>query len=208
MKTLPVYEGGNATAIVQVDEVDYLWACQYRWHLSEGYAARSQRRGQGQKPTRIFLHREIMGLKHAPRSAGVVDHINGNRLDNRRTNLRVVTEAQNAHNRKDREGCTSRHRGVSWYAPPSRGTRSGRWRVQIMVNGKRTLVGLFRTEAEAAAAAEAFYAEHMPYRRQEDATASVTPGAAHSVVEREARSRKNHVEERVMTYRHADARDG
>lgn len=114
----------------------------------------------------MYLHREIMGLKHAPPSEGLVDHINGDPLDNRRENLRIVTYAQNAHNRKDREGGTSRYRGVSWWADKRRPHLPGKWRAAVMVNGKLNFLGFFDDEDEAGRVTAAFYAEHMPYYRQ------------------------------------------
>lgn len=173
---LPV-RSGDETVYVEVDSVDFLWASQFAWHLNNGYASRSQRRGHDQKPYRMLLHREIVGLKHSPRRGIVVDHINGNPLDCRRSNLRLITEAQNAHNRKDRTDGTSRYRGVSWY------TAKGCWRVHIMVNGHRTLVGYFDDEDEAGRAAENFYAQHMPHRRQSHPVTASGPGTEGSGIQ-------------------------
>lgn len=133
--------------------------------MTGGYVYRSQRRGKEQKPIKILLHREIMGLKHAPRSAGIVDHINGDPLDNRRENLRIATESLNSLNRRKRLGLTSRYGGVSWFKDKRR-PGFGCWRVAVMVNGNRTLIGYFDDEDEAGAAAEAFYDQHMPDPRQ------------------------------------------
>jgi hypothetical protein len=172
-RALDLYaDGALVPGGTQIDEVDHLWASQYRWHLHNGYAARSQRRGAANRPMRIFLHREILGLKHGYQDK-VVDHVNGDPLDNRRDNLRVGDYAMNAQNRAKTRG-RSKHMGVSWYSA------KGCWRVQIMLAGRRVLVGYFEDEQEAARAAEAYYAEHSPYRRQGDATAS-GPRVDHSV---------------------------
>ena len=163
MRLLPVKDKDQECWTV-VDDIDYLWAQEYNWHLSNGYVARNQRRGvpgllpTDRKAVRMFLHREILGLKHGRRDV-VVDHIDGDPLINVRSNLRVASYAENAHNRRDRLDGTSRYRGVSWWT--SKGGR-GCWRVQCMVDGKRTFVGHFDDEDEAGAAALAFYAEHMP----------------------------------------------
>jgi HNH endonuclease len=92
-----------------------------------------------------LLHRLLMD---APKGAHV-DHINGNKLDNQRSNLRVVTNQQNQVNRKRlNKNNTSGTRGVA------RTNASARkpWRAQIMVARKAIHLGLFATEAEAVAA--------------------------------------------------------
>jgi hypothetical protein len=169
--TVPLYKGGEAVAHAVVDEVDHLWACQFRWHITEaGYAARSQRRGPECKPYRMFLHREILGLKHGYKGV-VVDHIDGDPLNNVRENLRAVTHAQNCQNRKLPADNKSGYRGVSWKADV------GRWRVQVMVDGERTVVGYFDDVHEAGNAAQNFYAQNMPHARQSVVSSTATgPG--------------------------------
>jgi len=87
----------------------------------------------------IQMHREILGLTDPKQK---VDHINGNRLDNRRENLRVVTDSQNHMNRVKGPG-TSKYKGVS---------RCGknRWRVFIGKDYKKYRYGPFTDEVEAA----------------------------------------------------------
>lgn len=74
----------------------------------------------------------------------VVDHINGDGLDNRRCNLRIVTPSQNHQNRKVKRTSTTGIKGVELRP-------SGKYRVNITVNGKRKHLGLFKTIAEAMA---------------------------------------------------------
>ena len=82
--------------------------------------------------------------------AGVmVDHINRDRLDNRRANLRMATNAQNQANVTKRQGMTSRYKGVS------RHTATGRWQARISVEGKQMHLGYFAHEADAARAYDA-----------------------------------------------------
>lgn len=80
----------------------------------------------------------------------VVDHINGNPLDNRRANLRIVTQLENRRNAAKRPGLTSIYKGVSAKSP-----RSSRWRALIYVNNKATNLGFYETEEEAARAYDA-----------------------------------------------------
>jgi hypothetical protein len=95
----------NLQAIVDVE--DYEWLSQYKWHASVSgdgmvYAKRQVRRHD------VLMHRMIM----QPPSGMVVDHINGNGLDNRRCNLRICTPAVNARNRRKHAAGKSRFIGV------------------------------------------------------------------------------------------------
>ena len=76
-----------------------------------------------------------------------VDHINGNKEDNRPPNLRMTTVGQNLKGfRKSTKGASSKYRGVSWYAPYDS------WRVQINIYGKAKFVGHYPNEIAAARA--------------------------------------------------------
>ena len=86
-----------------VDAADYEWLSQFHWHLDNGYAIRRE----GRKT--IYMHREIM---KAPKGM-IVDHKNGNKLDNTPDNLRVGTRQENLRNAGKRIGTTSRFKGVS-----------------------------------------------------------------------------------------------
>lgn len=96
------------------------------------------------RPTTIKMHRLIMDAGPGEE----VDHVNGNGLDNRRSNLRIATRSQNARNSMSRGG-SSRFKGVYWY--PYKDGRP-RWRAQIRVGGKRKSLGYFDDEIEAARA--------------------------------------------------------
>jgi hypothetical protein len=134
---------GGEVALIDAD--DAALATGRLWHLSAyGYA---QCRQVGP------LHRLIL-----PTAPGLqVDHINGNRLDNRRLNLRPATSSQNHANQRKRAGTTSTFKGVSWCR------RTRRWVAQVMVDGRQQFIGRFDTEVEAARAydarAEALFGE-------------------------------------------------
>lgn len=72
-----------------------------------------------------------------------VDHINGNRLDNRRENLRIVTSQQNNMNRSVGRSNTSGYKGVSYK------TRNKKFAAQIKFNGKLMSLGYYHTAEEA-----------------------------------------------------------
>lgn len=75
----------------------------------------------------------------------VVDHINGDGLDNRRANLRVCTQAENVRNRRIHSNNRSGFKGV--YFDPSSTIRS--WRAKISINGKRIRLGRYASAEEA-----------------------------------------------------------
>lgn len=113
------------------------------------YAMRGECTSRGRRPMR--LHHAVIGQ---PIVKGVVvDHINGDSLDCRRSNLRIVTTRENLLNRKERiEGrTTSRFCGVHRTRNPV-----NPWAVRVKVNGMSVFVGGFRTEELAAAAHKAF----------------------------------------------------
>lgn len=89
------------------------------------------------------LHRIITNAKNGD----IVDHINGDTLDNRNANLRIVTSSQSAANRKSFDGSSSKYKGVSW------DKKSKAWRVQIQLNKKKIALGCsFKNEVDAAIA--------------------------------------------------------
>jgi len=83
VKAIQIWSKGQPFRIL-LDDADFEWAVQYTWHKNEGYASRTSSRADGRK--NIRLHREMLDVP----SGCEVDHINRNRLDNRRKNLRIV----------------------------------------------------------------------------------------------------------------------
>ena len=75
-----------------------------------------------------------------------IDHINGDRADNRPENLRVSSVRENALSFNEMRGGSSRFRGVYWYKP------LGKWKSQAMLNGRKTHIGYFDHEEAAAIA--------------------------------------------------------
>lgn len=145
---------GSIRAHALIDAADAEWAAQWRWSLdSDGYAVRAEYAGPGKYLPLLRLHRELLGLTG---DASVdVDHWDGDPLNNRRTNLRVLPKGGNAQNRKSNSGSSSRHRGVSW-------ARNG-WRVDVYANGKSHYLGCYASEEEAAEVARAARLIHMPF---------------------------------------------
>lgn len=141
--------GGRASdRCVLVDAADANAVACYRWSLAaNGYAVR---KSNGQV---VYLHRELMGL--AVDDPTTVDHINRDRLDNRRTNLRLVPAAAQAQNVSAHRDGSSRYRGVT--------RRGARWIAQVGSAGGTVYLGTFEREQDAAEAAAAYRREHLPY---------------------------------------------
>lgn len=91
-------------------------------------------------------HRIAWVLAYGEWPAGEIDHLNGDRSDNRLVNLRDATRASNQRNAKMQSNNTSGVTGVYWWAERQR------WRAEIKVDGKARHLGLFATKEEAAAA--------------------------------------------------------
>lgn len=122
-----------------VDNEDYDKLVNSNWYYSNGYAKKSVKNESTGKWRYIYLHRLITDV---PRKIQI-DHINGNRLDNRRENLRFCTNAENGKNRKISKNNTSKFKGVFFYK------KGNSWRSMIRVDGRRIFLGDFGS-AEAA----------------------------------------------------------
>jgi hypothetical protein len=92
-----------------------------------------------------FAHRVIWKMVHGVEPK-VIDHINGNGLDNRITNLRSVSQSINCRNARTKSNNTSGINGVSLHAD------TGKFRANLTVDGKQHHLGLFSTVGEAEAA--------------------------------------------------------
>ncbi len=128
--------------VALIDVADWEMVKEYRWRLgSGGYVATTAKRSDGQWRT-LLLHRLILGAKEGED----VDHINRDKQDNRRENLRVVPRWVNVHNRGTTASNTSGFKGV--YAAPRNKTNP--WMAYIRIEGKLKNLGYYPT-AEAAA---------------------------------------------------------
>lgn len=115
---------------------------QHRWLLAKGrstnYAKAWIDGGY------VYMHHAVLG--GVPRNGFVVDHINGDGLDNRRANLQVITNGDNIA-KSDRTGV-----GISYL----KRLKSRPWKVEVKVEGVRHHIGYFATEEEALEARNAF----------------------------------------------------
>jgi hypothetical protein len=130
--------------ITLVDDADFeslsIYKCHAlrgRWNKGTWYA----RANVGGK--QILLHRLILG---DPPPGMEVDHIDGDGLNNQRSNLRFCTKSENMQNRKLQRNNTSGYRGVVFHKPTKK------WQATISFQGKTRWLGLFVLPEEAAAA--------------------------------------------------------
>jgi hypothetical protein len=141
MREIPLTQ--NLSALV--DDEDYAWLSEHKWYAHRSrrkhgdvwYAQRTERR-DGKKVT-IAMHQAIL----KPTGGQMPDHINGNGLDNRRSNLRLVTQQQNQFNQATR----GKYKGVFYkedFIPP--------WGARIMHGGETIYLGYYETAEEAARA--------------------------------------------------------
>ena len=135
-KLIPLTQG--KFAIVDAEDFDQL--SQYKWQAKKDkttfYAVRSE------KGTTIKMHRQIL---NAPKGL-CCDHKNHNGLDNRRSNLRLCTNAQNQYNQRPRNSGSSRYKGVC----RQRGRK--RWQAEIGFEGRLIHIGCYDYEIDAAIA--------------------------------------------------------
>ncbi len=131
--------------LVDADDFDYL--SQFEWAICSGYAKRSCH--SDQDSFWLEMGHEIMELEIGNGWGRVLDHANRNKLDNRKTNLRICTQAQNVHNGPGKPNGSSRFKGVSW------NKQSQHWRAYIVLEGKYQHLGQFIDEEEAARAYDA-----------------------------------------------------
>lgn len=119
---------------ILVDDDDHEWLGRRTWCIDDDGYPRT-RIGAGYSR----MHRLILGTPY-------VDHRDGNTLNNQRSNLRECTQQQNIWNSASHRGSSSRFKGVSFHR------RTGKWQAELCVNRKRTHLGTFNSEAEAAVA--------------------------------------------------------
>lgn len=139
MRTIPLTQGKQAL----VDDADYDWLNQWKWCYHLGYAKRRSSGGRSGSQI-LFMHRVI---NETP-GGFVTDHINRDKLDNRRANLRTATKRLNAANTGVAVNNTSGVKGVY------RRSDGKKWFASIMVEQKTIYLGCFDEISEARKARE------------------------------------------------------
>jgi len=133
MKKIELHGKYGTGKFALVDDEDYELVNKYRWTLhSRGYITVNINKN------RVYMHRIIMN----PKTGDVVDHINHDKLDNRKCNLRICTQSQNIMNSRKHKTGASEYKGVCFY--------KGKWTARIVQLRKTFYLGYFPTEAQAA----------------------------------------------------------
>lgn len=120
-----------------IDREDFELVKKYTWRVRVAKNGSNYVASFTEDYKTILLHRLIMDID----TNHVVDHINGDETDNRRSNLRITTVSNNAKNRAIHKNNTSGFTGVYFYA--------GKWRARIHYNHKQISLGYFKTFEDA-----------------------------------------------------------
>lgn len=129
--------------VALVDDEDYNYLNQWKWAVSKRKNTIYAQGVINNKPN--HMHRFII----KPKKNQIIDHINGNGLDNRKSNLRICTQSENLRNRSKPKWkkTTSKYKGVSFVK-----NRKTPWRSYIQINKKYKHLGHFNNEIDAAIA--------------------------------------------------------
>lgn len=150
IKRIPLSGKAGAGKFALVDEADFERLAAHHWHVdAAGYPKRSVRQPDGYWAKRR-MHRDVID---AP-SGMITDHIDGDKLNNQQSNLRVCTVAENNRNIGLSCNNTSGYKGVSWSKPAKK------WMAMICVNSGRRYLGLFEDAKAAAVAYDNAALEH------------------------------------------------
>jgi len=133
MKKIKLTNGKYAV----VDNEEFNFLNQWKWYISNGYASRDIFIKGNRKC--IYMHRLINNTKEN----FVTDHINRNKLDNRKSNLRNATGSQNGINRGLNKNNTSGYKGIIWRKDTKK------WQVRIRVNYKTFYFGCYKNIKDA-----------------------------------------------------------
>lgn len=134
--------------VTLVDNEDYEELNKYNWQCEKSFKPRlytsyvRRNNSKNRLPKNVLMHRQIMDC---PKNM-VIDHINGNGLDNRKSNLRICTRGQNLANQRISRANTSGYRGVCWH----KGCK--KWASQIKTNNKQRCLGFYDNIIDAAIA--------------------------------------------------------
>jgi len=130
VRLIPLSDGFYA----YVDATDYEWLSAWLWYSQNGYA------GRRQMGKILLMHRLIM----QPPDDMLIDHIDGNRMNNCRCNLRICTRAENQRNKRRHARSISIFKGVSY------NKQAGKWFSQCWFEGRYHVGPYVDDEAEAA----------------------------------------------------------
>lgn len=138
IKLIPLTQGYSSI----VDTEDYDLLIKHKWCVNINKNHKIKYAQSIIRDKFMSMHRLIMN----PPKSILVDHINGNGLDNRKCNLRLCSSMENQRNAKIRKNKISKYKGVDWHVC------SNKWRARITINKKLIEIGYYKNEKEAAKA--------------------------------------------------------
>lgn len=164
MNTIQIELTKNKIATISADDYDKVK--DFKWLYNQtsantGYAATFYTDEDGSKKI-LYMHKLLLVAEEGY----IVDHKDGDTLNNTRDNLRQVTVQQNQFNRRKHSNNTSGFKGVCFHK------RAGKWQATITKDGKKTFLGYYTTPEQASiayqAAATALFGEYNRKNANED----------------------------------------
>lgn len=136
MKTISLTQGQHAI----VDDSDFEYVNSFKWCASKNTRGGGEFYAVRRSPSHRMMHRLILNAK----SGQYVDHINHNTLDNRRSNIRLCSAAENGRNRRGaNSNSVSGILGIEWIESRHK------WAAKMRIGGKPALIGRYATKEEA-----------------------------------------------------------
>jgi len=154
MKLIPV---NNGKYQAKVSDEDYEKLSRFKWYLAGSGKKYACRQFQLKRYKHyIYMHREIMG-----NPAQLVDHINGDPLDNRRSNLRLANHHQNGINACLSKANTTGYKNIYFHKSRKK------WYVRVRIPGGEKFAGYYDLKSEAITERDKLYKKyHGDYRRK------------------------------------------
>lgn len=138
-KTVTGFTFDNKPFLIDLEDYDVVK--KYTWHNSKGYLIAHVYKNN--KRTTIRMHRLILNIDNQYLSNQIVDHINHDTFDNRKSNLRIVNSSKNQMNRVISKNNTSGCNGVKYHKATQK------WIAQITINNQRITLGLYENKTDA-----------------------------------------------------------
>lgn len=145
----------NKNLSALVDDEDFEWLSEYRWYAVEYSRVKNRFYAKMSSRRKTLMHRLLL---NAPRELEV-DHMNGNTLDNRKSNLRLATRSENARNCLVRIDSKARFKGVEYRQD------KGKYSAYYTLNGEKHHIGYFDDALSASEAHKKSFSEALglPY---------------------------------------------
>lgn len=187
-------DGSVAEALIDVDDLPRALASPAPWYvLREGRHGERVACDTSSTPRHsVYLHRWLLDAQEDM----VADHINGNGLDNRRKNLRGITQPQNVQNRRHNHiHNKSGERGVWWDA------KRQSWLAYLTVGGRRTVLGRYEHHEDAVRVVRIARAQLMPFSLEAENSALVSADLMEAMSRRlRSRDRKDNAAQRTQKF--------